>query len=210
MGIVIALVQKQACGDRALLAAHLAHHWAHRDRKIGLIDLDPRKYLSRWANSHLCRGLNLKGSQIWRLKTDIGKSRAKNDITIIDCPTHPDHLFKIVCHEADFVVAPCPPNAFSTRTIQTIQGIANSEGTPCYVLLNHVSDHNSSYDQAVSALKRQHARILDTELGNRISYHSGFYHEQSLPAQKAEHSGWNEVNALREELDQMLHLPEAA
>lgn len=205
MGFAIILAQKQACAGRAMIIAHLAHRWAHHGKKVGLVDLDSKKHLTKWANTHRLRNLNLAPSQAWYAKTNVRNSKSQHDITLIDCPNYPDHLFRSVCGECDLVLAPCKPTSLDPRAVERISQISKDEGTHCSVLIKHASVHSVNIEPTLARLKTQNTHVLQSRLSNRISFMSGFY-EGNASRKKGgpRPSAWDEVEALRIELDGVL------
>lgn len=204
MGFTIAVVQKQACGGRAMLIAHLARHWAKINQSVGLIDLDNKEHLSKWANANLTTKIFHLRHDAWRLKSSIRRSAARNDITLIDCPTHPGHLFRSVCRESDLILSPCRPNNLDTRSIGSILKIAREERIPSRVILKGVTNRNFNLDKTLIALRSHRAKLLKSKLGNRITFCSGFYHGKVTPSKSASQPAWDEVDLLRQELDELL------
>lgn len=205
MGYAIILAQKQAAGDRAMVIAHLAHRWAHQGKRVGLVDLDPKQHLTKWANTHRLRNLNLSESQAWYAKTNVRNCRDRHDITLVDCPNYPDSMLRTVCGECDLVLAPCKPTSLDSRSIAKFLRISREKDTPCSVLIKHVSVHSINLQKTLTRLAALNAHVLEARLSNRISFMSGFYEGHAARRKStAKLSAWDEIDALRKELDGIL------
>lgn len=62
MGKVITFAQQKGGAGKTTMLAHLAASWAEAGRSVALIDLDPQKSLTRWAELRADPGLALLDS----------------------------------------------------------------------------------------------------------------------------------------------------
>lgn len=202
MGQIITFAQQKGGAGKTTVLAHLAAAWTAAGRRVALIDLDPQRSLTRWAELRADPRLALIASRDYRAGADMKAARRGHDYVLADCPGAASNLFEGAIRDSDLVIAPCQPSAMDVWATQTVLDAARRLKTPVYILLNRVPPRMGASDDALAALGE--ARMLRTTLGNRVAFAhsipSGRTAQQTAPRSAAA----AEVAALRREIETIL------
>jgi len=204
MGHSIAFAQLKGGTGKTTILAHLAHSWAHHGKNVGLIDLDLRGELTKWFETHREVHLNLKESRIWRAGPDIERSEKRHDITLVDCPSDADVQLHVTIRKCDLTLIPCQPTGMDVRAALAILEIAKFENKPAFVVMNRVPPHGKHTAESIATLQAQGARVLKSQLGNRVAFSSGMLDGYTAMSGGRKTSARDEVENLRKELDLVL------
>jgi len=204
MGKVITFAQQKGGAGKTTALIHLAHSWAHHGNSVGLIDLDPQRSLTSWADLHRETNLNAVSTKDWKAGVDIRRSAQLHDITLVDCPGNADILLRSAIRESDLVLVPCTPTGLDVWATSAVLELARREGVPARVVLNRVPARGGAVEQIVELLHEKGADLLDSRLGNRVAFSSGFLAGRSAVSGTRKSSARDEVEALRNEIDGVL------
>ncbi|MXU65348.1 ParA family protein [Oceanomicrobium pacificus] len=211
MGHVITLAQQKGGAGKTTVASHLAQAWLNAKKDVAIIDLDPQRSLTRWAEQRAEeKGLTLLESRDWRAGLDIRDARKAHDIILVDCPGNADLLLHTAIRESDLVLSPCQPTALDIWATQTIIETCRKEGTPHRVLLNRVPPRGKATDLTIAKLKDAGADILKSRLGNRVAFAAGIFDGLTAFNLSRTSTATDETVALRKELDRLLKALDAA
>lgn len=176
MAIIIAVAQQKGGAGKTMLAANLAAHWAAR-RRVGLLDIDPQRSLTRWHALRLARpGLaSLLFSDVsgWRLAGELARLAAGVDIVIVDTPPQIDTDARRAVRAAQLVLIPLQPSPPDLWATEGTLAIAAAERRPVALVLNRAPASGRLRREAEAALARQGHAMLPA-LGNRAGFAQAF------------------------------------
>ncbi len=204
MGLAVAFAQKKTGSGKTTLLMHLAHSWAHADRTVGLVDLDPRKSLTGWAGLGRELHLNLMQAHDWRAAGDIRDSAKKHDLTLVDCPTGVEAVLFSAISACDLTVIPCQPTGIDIWATKGVLDICKRKGTPACVVMNRIPADGNATDDAVTQLAAYGAHVLDSRLGNRVAFSAGVLSGKPIAGSEKSSTAKDEIESLRRELDGIL------
>lgn len=204
MGKVITFAQQKGGAGKTTTLVHLAHSWAHHGRAVGLVDLDPQRSLTSWANLHRETNLNAISSKDWKAGVDIRDSAKKHDVTLVDCPGNADILLRSAIRESDLVLIPCQPTGLDVWATNAVLDLCRKEGKPARVILNRVPARGGTVEEALEMLREHGAEIMESRLGNRVAFSSGFLSGNSAVTGAKKSTARDEIENLRHEIDGLL------
>lgn len=204
MGTKIAFAQQKGGAGKTTILSHLAHSWTRAGADVGLIDLDPQRSLSNWAQHFSEADFDLKQSKDWRAGSDIRDLGKRHDITLVDCPGNADILLRAAIRECDLVVTPCQPTGLDVWATGAILEICGAEKTPCVVLMNRIPPRGGKTPEMLGKLAEMNATVLATKLGNRVAFSSGMLEGTTAISGNRKSIARDEIETLRAEIDDLL------
>lgn len=174
MARVLTMAQQKGGSGKTTLLAQLAAIWSAAGRRVALIDLDPQRSLTRWAELRADPALTLVESKDWRAGTDIAAARRAADIVLVDCPGAAERLLSVAIRAADLVLIPAQPSAPDVWATTATLGMCAKERTPARVALNRVPPRGGAVAEAEAALVEAGAELLAARLGNRVAFSTAF------------------------------------
>ena len=204
MGLKIAFAQQKGGAGKTTVLSHLAHSWTRAGMDVGLVDLDPQRSLTQWAERCSDVEFDVKESKDWRAGSDIRSSGKLHDITLVDCPGNADILLRSAIRECDLVITPCQPTGLDVWASAAIIKICDAEKTPCRIVLNRVPPRGGKTDEMLAELEDMQATVLTSTLGNRVAFSSGMTNGTTAISGNRKSIARDEIEALRNEIDRVL------
>ena len=204
MGHAITFAQQKGGAGKTTVLAHLAAAWAEAGRQVAVMDLDPQQSLTRWTKLRADPALAVIESKDYRAGGDIKTARRAHDLVLIDCPGAASSLLENAIRESDLVVAPCQPSVMDVWALESVVATADKLKRPLRILLNRVPPRLGSLEEVLSALGRNRALLLATQLGNRNGYSKAMLTGRTAPELAARSSAAAEIAGLRAELAALL------
>lgn len=210
MGHVITFAQQKGGAGKTTMLAHLAAAWIETGRSVALVDLDPQKSLTRWAELRGDPELTLIESRDYRASSDIRAAARAHDYVLVDCPGSASTLLDAVIRESDLVLSPCQPSVMDAWATHSICDAAERLRRPIRIVLNRIPPRTRSIEDVLAALGPHAARLLDSCLGNRVAFSQAFVTGRTAPEINRRSTAAEETHALRDELDAVLGAGQAA
>jgi chromosome partitioning protein len=204
MGHVITFAQQKGGAGKTTVLAHLAASWAAAGRKVAMIDLDPQRSLTRWAELRADPEIALVESKDYRAGGDMRTAARKHDVVLVDCPGSASSLLEAALRESDLVVAPCQPSVMDAWAVQSIIETAARLKRPLRILLNRVPPRLGAMDDVLAALGDARKALLATTLGNRVAFSQSVLAGRTACETAPRSAAATEVAALRDELEALL------
>ncbi len=201
MARVVTMAQQKGGAGKTTVLAQLAAAWSGRGARVTLIDLDPQRSLTRWAELRADPTLTLTESKDWRAGVDIDAARRRSDLVLVDCPGAADALLRAAVRGADLVLSPMqpsPPDVWATRAV--IEMCAR-EGARMRVLLNRMPSRGGPVAETEAALAEAGGVPLRARLGNRVAFATAFLTGRAAAETAPRSRAAEEVAALVEEID---------
>ena len=204
MAHVVTFAQQKGGAGKTTLLAQLAAEWAGAGRRVALVDLDPQRSLTRWAELRGGADLTLVESRDWRAGTDISGARRDADLVLVDCPGAAERLLATAVRGSDLVLVPVQPAALDVWATAPVLELCGKERKPVRVVLNRVPPRGGSVAEAEAALAEAGAALLDARLGNRVAFSTAFLRGRSAAETAPRSRAAEEVAALAAEVDAAL------
>jgi chromosome partitioning protein len=204
MGHVITFAQQKGGAGKTTVLAHLAASWAAAGRKVAMIDLDPQRSLTRWAELRADPEIALVESKDYRAGGDMRTAARNHDVVLVDCPGSASSLLEAALRESDLVVAPCQPSVMDVWAVRSIIETAARLKRPLRILLNRVPPRLGAMDDVLTALGDAREALLATTLGNRVAFSQSVLAGRTASETAPRSTAATEVAALRDELEALL------
>lgn len=204
MGQVITLAQQKGGAGKTTVLAHLAAAYAEAGRKVALIDLDPQRSLTRWAELRNDPDIEVIESKDYRAGSDVKSARRSHDIVLVDCPGTASSLLESVIRESDLVIAPCQPSVMDVWALEPLVATATRLKRPLRILLNRMPPRLGGLDEVLGALGDARSLLLATQFGNRNGFSRAMLTGRTAQELSARSTAAAEIYGLRAELGALL------
>jgi chromosome partitioning protein len=204
MGHIITFAQQKGGAGKTTVLAHLAAFWAGEGRTVALIDLDPQRSLTRWAELRADGDLEMVESRDYRAGTDMRTAARSHDLVLVDCPGAASSLLESALRESDLVVAPVQPSVMDVWATRSVLDAAARLRRPIRLLLNRVPPRIGGIDAVVAALGEARPLLLEARLGNRVAFSQAVLTGRTAPEFSRRSAAAAETAALAAEIDALL------
>jgi chromosome partitioning protein len=201
---IVVLAQQKGGSGKTTLAAQLAAAWRAEGRSVALVDLDPQRSLSRWANLRGDAGVRLIESKDWRAGGDIRGAARTADRVLVDCPGNAESLLRTALREASLVVLPCQPTPLDAWATGAMLDLCRKEKARARVALNRVPPRGGAVDEALALLAGAGAQLLHARLGARVAFSNAFLTGRSAAEMQPRSLAAAEALALAAEVEALL------
>lgn len=159
--------QKGGAGKTTLLV-QLACAFQARGRRVHLVDLDPQRSLSRWAEIRQDPDMPCDSAADWQASTALRRAARGADLVLVDLPGAADILLRAALRAADHVLIPVQPSPLDLwATAPTLEACAK-EKINHSIVLNRVPPRGATLPEAPPA------PILPAHLGARVAFSDAF------------------------------------
>lgn len=204
MGWIITFAQQKGGAGKTTVLCHLAAAWAESGRRVALIDLDPQKSLTRWANLRADPRMTLVDSKDYRAASDMRSAARDHDVVLVDCPGAASNLLDNAVRESDLVIAPCQPSVMDVWATGSVIETTRKLKRPLRILINRMPPRQGSVEEVVAALGPAQQNLLETRLGNRVAFSQAVLTGRTAPELARRSAAAAEIAALRAEVETLL------
>ena len=152
MGYAITFAQQKGGAGKTTVLAHLAAAWAGAGRDVAIIDLDPQRSLTRWAEIRKDPAITVIESKDYRAGGDIKAAKKVHDFVLIDCPGAASSLLENAMRESDLVLAPCQPSVMDVWALGPVIATATKLKRPLRILMNRMPPRMGALDEVLAEL----------------------------------------------------------
>ncbi|SET51043.1 ParA family partition ATPase [Oceanicella actignis] len=202
---VVTLAQQKGGSGKTTIAAQLAALWTRRGLRVALIDLDPQRSLTRWAELRGDPALTAIESKDWRAGVDIDRARRAADRVLADCPGAAEPLLRAAARAADLVLTPVQPSAPDIWALERTVRMCADEGARVRAVLNRVPPRGGAVEEAAAALAEMGAPPLAARLGNRVAFAAAFARGRAAFETAPRAKAAEELAALEAEIEALLN-----
>ena len=204
MGQIITFAQQKGGAGKTTVLAHLAASWSAAGHSVALIDLDPQRSLSRWAQVRADDRIDLVESKDYRAGTDMKSASRTHDYVLVDCPGAASSMLDAAIRESQIVVAPCQPSVMDVWATRSVLDTAAKQKTPVHILLNRMPPRIGTLDDILAALGDDRDKVLETTLGNRVAFSQSVLTGRTASELNRRSTAARETEALRAEIEKLL------
>jgi chromosome partitioning protein len=184
--------------------AHLAAAWAAAGRDVAVMDLDPQRSLTRWAEIRKDPAITVLESKDYRAGSDIKAAKKVHDFVLIDSPGAASSLLESAMRESDLVLAPCQPSVMDVWALATVVETATKLKRPIRILVNRMPPRLGALDEVLAELGPSRALLLATQIGNRNGFSKAMLAGKTAPELSERSAAAAETYGLRAELGALL------
>lgn len=174
MARILVFAQQKGGAGKTTLLAQVAAALSRAGRDAALVDLDPQRSLSRWAELRGDPRLPCEAASDWGAGTALRRAARSAEVVLADCPGNADVLLRAALREAERVVIPCQPSPVDAWATAPTLAMARREKTPAVVVLNRLPPRGGAEAETRAALAAEGAEILPASLGNRVAFSTAF------------------------------------
>lgn len=204
MGHAITFAQQKGGAGKTTVLAHLAAAWAAAGRDVAVMDLDPQRSLTRWAEIRKDPAITVLESKDYRAGSDIKAAKKAHDFVLIDSPGAASSLLESAMRESDLVLAPCQPSVMDVWALATVVEAATKLKRPIRILMNRMPPRMGALDEVLAELGPSRALLLATQLGNRNGFSKAMLAGKTAPELSERSAAAAETYGLRAELGALL------
>lgn len=209
MARIATFAQQKGGAGKTTLLTQLAVAWKADGQRIALIDLDPQRSLTAWADARAkAHGGTLDfpfwESSEWRATGDIRRASGEADLVLVDCPGNADVLLRSAMRAADLVIIPAQPSAPDAWATRATLKMAMREGVLARVVMNRVPTRGGPGETVEAMLEAEGADIAETRIGNRIAFANAFLEGAGVTEMVKGSKAAEEIGALAVEIERLL------
>lgn len=204
MGWIITLAQQKGGAGKTTVLVHLAAAWAAAGRSVALIDLDPQRSLTRWAELRADPTMTLMESKAYRASADMRAAARRHHVVLVDCPGAASSMLDAAVRESNLVIAPCQPSVMDAWATASVIETAAKQKTPLRILLNRLPPRGGGLEETVAALGPAQANLLAARLGNRVAFSQAMLAGRTAQETAPRSVAAAEIDALRAEIEGLL------
>ncbi len=208
MAVVITVAQQKGGTGKTTLAANIAAAFAP-ERRVGLLDIDPQKSLSRWHSlrrARLRQAAALAFSDIsgWRLPAELERLKRDHDLVVIDSPPQLDTDARVAVRAADLVLVPIQPSMPDIWAAEGTLRLAADERRPAHLMFNRTPPTSKLRDAITADLGARNLPLLRSALGNRAGFAHAFAAGLGVTEAAPRSTAAEELRALLAELQELM------
>jgi chromosome partitioning protein len=208
MAVVITVAQQKGGTGKTTLAANIAAAFAP-ERRVGLLDIDPQKSLSRWHSlrrARLRQAAALAFSDIsgWRLPAELERLKRDHDLVVIDSPPQLDTDARVAVRAADLVLVPIQPSMPDIWAAEGTLRLAADERSPAHLMFNRTPPTSKLRDAITADLGARNLPLLRSALGNRAGFAHAFAAGLGVTEAAPRSTAAAELRALLAELQELM------
>lgn len=204
MGKIITFAQQKGGSGKTTVLAHLAAAFTRSRCSVALIDLDPQRSLTRWAELRSDDRIAIVQSKDYRAGADMKAAARTHDFVLVDCPGAATSLLDAALRESDLVVAPCQPSAIDIWALESVLDAAARQKTKVRILLNRVPPRTAIPEDMFGPLDPARVGVLQARLGNRVAFAQSMQSGKTALDLSTRTAAAQETEALRIELEDAL------
>jgi len=203
MGQVITFAQQKGGAGKTTLLVHLAHAFAIKNKNVALLDLDPQGSLTHWASLADIDNLTLLETASYRIGGDIRSAKDRYDYVLVDCPGNASSILESAVRESSLITIPCQPSKMDLWASRAILDLCKKEDRPCRIVLNRIPPRGGAADQIRDEFKKSGAKILKSQIGNRVTFSKSFGDGSTALAASGQLIAKTEINNLAHEISRL-------
>ncbi|MDX1917046.1 MAG: ParA family protein [Rickettsiaceae bacterium] len=209
---IITVSQQKGGSGKSTIAVHLAVALWQKNSKVAIIDIDPQGSSTMWYSIREKKfgkgycGISFSSCSGIRISSEISKLKLLNDFIIIDCAPHTDTDSKSAIRASDLVLVPMQPSPTDLWATYKTLDYTKEAGKNTKKVLNR---YNSG-SKILKNLDLPKEFLLNTKIGNRVSFASSMNIGKTILETEAMSSGSCEIKSLASELLDLISIAEAA
>jgi chromosome partitioning protein len=207
MAVVITVAQQKGGTGKTTLAANLAAALA-RGRRVGLLDIDPQRSLTRWHDLRKARtdpaaALTFSDISGWRLTAELDRLKRSHDFVVVDSPPQIDTDARIAIRGADLVLVPVQPSLPDLWAAEDTLKLTAAERRQAAIVMNRVPPISRLRDTLAADMITRNLPLLRGTIGNRTGFATAFAEGLGVTETAPRSTAAKELQALLNELLEM-------
>ncbi len=200
MSKIVVFAQQKGGAGKTTLLVQTAVALSRRKLSVALVDLDPQRSLTRWAELRNDADLSVESASEWQASGAIRRAARAASHVLVDCPGNADVLLRAAVREADLVVIPCQPSAMDAWATAPTLEMCRREKTSAIVVLNRVPPRGGALEAAQRLLAEQDAPLSAATLGNRVAFVNAYVEGKAAAETAPRSTAAAEAEALAAEI----------
>ena len=200
MAKIVVFAQQKGGAGKTTLLVQTAVAMAARGCTLALVDLDPQRSLTRWAEIRNDPEIPVDAAADWQAGAALRKAARAAGHVLVDCPGNADILLRAAVRQADLVVIPCQPSPMDAWATGATLEMCAREKTRAVIVLNRVPPRSGAMEETLRLLAESGADISPAALGARVAYSTAFLQGRAASEVSPRSRAAQEVGALAEDL----------
>jgi chromosome partitioning protein len=209
--MIIGVLNQKGGVGKTTLAIHLAAAFAHRGRRVLLLDADPQGSALDWDAARAAEPLfTVLGKPTATLHRDMAALAADFDCVVIDGPPRVDDIARSAILASDVVLIPVQPSPYDVWAAEDIvklvrEAVVFKEKLNAVFAINRKIVNTAIGRDVAEALAQYDLAVLQAAVCQRVAFAESASSGQTVLETEPKGAAAREMKALAEELLAMEH-----
>ena len=201
----LGIVKRKGGVGATTLAVHLAVESERRGAASCIVDLDPQRSASVWADARQQLTPPVAGVDIGQLGSVLDAARADGvTLAILDSPPALDRVSASIARSADLLLIPVQPSALDIAATAPAVDLARAVGVPAVLVLSRCPSRSRDVDEARTALSTYEVPLYPGVVTDRTAFRRSIASGQAVSESEPHGKASAEIEELMNYLANML------
>lgn len=206
MALVLTVAQQKGGAGKTTVAAHLAVAWAGRGKRVALIDIDPQRSLSAWAELRAEtlgeeNDIEAHAAEGWKARSLVDRLARNHDVIVIDSPPRIETDARSAIRAATLTLIPLQPSPLDLWATRPTIEIAERERTPVLLVANRVPARGRLVEEVLEKMRQEKLPMARVTLGNRQAFAASLMAGRGVTEWDPHGAAADEARALMAEIE---------
>lgn len=205
----LGIVKRKGGVGATTLAVHLAVESERRGASACIVDLDPQRSATVWADARQQLTPPVAGVDVGQLGAVLDAAREDGvALAILDSPPALDRVSASIARSADLLVIPVQPSALDIAATTPAVELARAVGVPAVLVLSRCPSRSRDVEEARTALATYELPIYPGVVTDRTAFRRSIAAGQAVSESEPHGKASAEIEELMEYLVNMLTDPQ--
>jgi chromosome partitioning protein len=206
----LGIVKRKGGVGATTLAVHLAVASEHRGAAACIVDLDPQRSATVWADARRQLTPPVAGVDVGQLGAVLDAARSDGvSLAILDSPPALDRVTASIARSADLLLIPVQPSALDIAATAPAVDLARAVGVPAVLVLSRCPSRSRDVEEARTALAAYELPIYPGVITDRAAFRRSIAAGQAVSESEPHGKASAEIEELMDYLVYILaHSPD--
>lgn len=201
----LGIVKRKGGVGATTLAVHLAVESERRGAAACIVDLDPQRSASVWAEARQQLTPPVAGVDVGQLGAVLEAARADGvAFAILDSPPALDRVSASIARAADLLLIPVQPSALDIAATAPAVDLARAVGVPAVLVLSRCPSRSRDVEEARAALAAYGVPLYPGVITDRTAFRRSIAAGQAVSESEPQGKASAEIEELMDYLTDML------
>ena len=201
----LGIVKRKGGVGATTLAVHLAVESERRGAASCIVDLDPQRSASVWAEARRQLTPPVAGVDVGQLDAVLEAARSDGvELAILDSPPALDRVSASIARVADLLLIPVQPSALDIAATAPAVDLARAVGVPAVLVLSRCPSRSRDVDEARAALAAYQLPLYPGIITDRTAFRRSIASGQAVSESEPQGKASAEIEELMNYLVGML------